>query len=114
MKIVPHYIAFLTLVTAGCKEKYLPRVTSPDTGYLVVEGYINSGQQPTTISLTRTTKLYDTAQIIYEHNAEVKIEGENQEIFPLYDNGNGLYTSSAQLNLNSSEKYRLKIRTQDN
>jgi hypothetical protein len=114
MKILFLYIVFLIIVTAGCKEKYLPVLTSPDTGYLVVEGYINSGQQPTGILLSRTTRLYDSVQIKFEHNAEVNVEGENRETFPLYDNGDGVYISPAPLNLNSSEKYRLKIRTQDN
>ena len=107
-------IVLFLIVAAGCKEKYLPPITSPDTGYLVVEGYINSGPQPTSVSLTRTTKLYDSVLIRYEYNAEVNVEGENQETFPLYDNGNGLYVSSGPLNLNGTEKYRLHIRTQDN
>ena len=52
--------------------------------------------------------------IIYEHNAILNIEGENSEIFPLYENANGIYSSAAPLNLNNAEKYRLRIKTQDN
>jgi hypothetical protein len=111
MKKLFIYILFL-IIAAGCKEKYLPPVQSPNTGYLVVEGFINSGQEPTSITLTRTTKLYDSVNIIYEHNAVVNIEGENQESFPLSETGNGVYLSSS-LNLNKNEKYRLKIKTQD-
>jgi len=111
MKKLFIYILFL-IIAAGCKEKYLPPVQSPNTGYLVVEGFINSGQEPTSITLTRTTKLYDSVNIIYEHNAVVNIEGENQESFPLSETGNGVYRSSS-LNLNKNEKYRLKIMTQD-
>jgi hypothetical protein len=105
-------IIFL-IIASGCKEKYIVPIQTPVTGYLVVEGFINSGQEPTSIKLTRTTKLYDSVNIIYEHNAEVNVEGENQETFPLYENGNGVYISSALLNLNNTEKYRLHIRTQD-
>jgi len=112
MKNLFIYIIFF-ITALGCKEKYIAPVQSPATGYLVVEGFINSGQEPTSITLTRTTKLYDSVNIIYEHNAEVNIEGENQETFPLYENGNGVYVSSASLNLISTEKYRLHIRTQD-
>lgn len=112
MKNLFIYIIFF-VIAAGCKEKYIAPVQSPATGYLVVEGFINSGQEPTSITLTRTTKLYDSVNIIYEHNAAVNVEGENQETFPLYENGNGVYISSAPLNLNSAEKYRLHIRTQD-
>jgi hypothetical protein len=111
MKKIFIYIIFL-LTAWSCKEKYVPSISSPNTGYLVVEGFINSGQDPTSITLTRTTKLYDTANIIYEHNAVVNIQGENQETFPLVENGNGVYIS-ASLNLNNTEKYRLDIKTQD-
>jgi Domain of unknown function (DUF4249) len=111
MKKLFIYIIFL-LITGGCKEKYLPSITSPSTGYLVVEGFINSGQEPTSISLTRTTRLFDSVNIIYEHNAVVNIESENHQTFPLYENGNGVYVSSF-LSLNNNEKYHLTIKTQD-
>jgi hypothetical protein len=113
MKKFIFYFLVLIVIISGCKEKYLPPITSPPTGYLVVEGYINSGQQPTSIMLSRTTKLYDPVQIVYEPNALVNVESENNETFPLYDNGNGMYVSSGPLNLNGSVKYRLQIRTLD-
>ncbi|MEO8860804.1 MAG: DUF4249 domain-containing protein [Ginsengibacter sp.] len=97
----------------SCKEKFTANIQSPSTGYLVVEGFINSGSNPTTITLSRTTRLYDSVNIIHEGNAVVNILGENNEIFPLYATGNGVYVSTA-LNLNASEKYRLQIKTQDN
>jgi hypothetical protein len=105
------YIIFL-LITAGCKEKYIPAITSPSTGYLVVEGFINSGQGPTSITLSRTIKLVDSVDILYEHNAVVNIESDNNETFPLYETGNGTYVSSS-LSLNSNQKYHLTIKTQN-
>jgi len=105
-------IVFLIIITTGCKEKYIPAIISATTNYLVVEGFISSGSQPTTITLTRTTRLYDSAIIVYEHNAVVNIESENNQVFPLTENGNGVYISSS-LNLNANEKYRLQIKTQD-
>ena len=51
------YCLLVLLAAAGCKEKYVSPVISPATGYLVVEGTINSGQGTTTITLSRTTKL---------------------------------------------------------
>jgi Domain of unknown function (DUF4249) len=113
MKKLFNYIIFL-VITTGCKEKYIAPVQSPPTGYLVVEGFINSGQSATSITLTRTTGLYDSANIINEHNALVNVEGENNEILPLYESGNGIYISPSSLNLNNNEKYRLQITTQDN
>jgi hypothetical protein len=113
MKKIFTCIICLLITAIGCKEKYIPAIAFESSGYLVVEGFINSDQQPTNIMLTRTTRLYDSAAIVYEHNAVVNIEGENHETFPLYENGNGVYTSSP-LTLNSNEKYRLQIKTQDN
>src|SRR5687768_4327414 len=100
------------IITIGCKEKYLPDVAFETSGYLVVEGFISSSQQPTSILLTRTTSLYDSVNIVYEDNAIVNIEGESNQTFPLYEKGNGMYISSP-LNLNSNEKYRLSIKTRD-
>jgi hypothetical protein len=109
-KLFVYILLILSIV--NCKEKYLPPITSPATGYLVVEGFINSGLEPTSITLTRTNRLYDTANIVYEHNAAVEIESENNEIFPLPESGNGVYVS-LPLSLNKNEKYRLRINTQD-
>jgi Domain of unknown function (DUF4249) len=111
MRPVP-YITFMIILTGSCKEKYLPSITSPSTGYLVTEGFINSGQGPTTITLSRSIKLVDSVDILYEHNALVNIESNNNETFPLSENGNGVYVSSS-LNLNNNQKYHLTIKTQD-
>ena len=109
------YLIFIFIIgffATGCKIEYRPSVQSPATGYLVVEGFINS-DGPTTITLSRTIKLYDDSTTdIYEHNALVSIEGQNNDTYPLYETGEGVYTSSS-LNLNSNEKYRLKIKTQE-
>ncbi|HEU5052317.1 MAG TPA: hypothetical protein VFT78_04350, partial [Hanamia sp.] len=49
----------IQLFAIGCKIEYRPPVESPKTGYLVVEGFINSDGGPTTITLSRTLRLYD-------------------------------------------------------
>ncbi len=113
MKKLCIYIVLL-IITGACKEKYIAHVQSSSTAYLVVEGFINSGQSTTSIMLTRTTRLYDTVDIKYEHNAVVNVEGENNEVLPLYEAGNGVYVSPSSLNLNNNEKYRVRITTQDN
>lgn len=105
----------IVIITASysCKIEYRPSVESPQTGYLVVEGFINSDGGPTTITLSRTLKIYeDSVRNIFEHNALINIEGENNESFPLYESGDGVYSSSS-IQLYPNEKYRLKIKTQD-
>jgi len=110
LKICFTSLIFIGFFIFGCKDEYHPTVKSSPTGYLVVEGFINSGREPTTITLSRTRSLDSTAAAP-EHNALVSIEGENSGSFPLYESGNGNYISSS-LQLNPGEKYRLRIKTQ--
>ncbi len=112
MKTLSVYIIFFFIV-CGCKEKFNTNIQSPSTGYLVVEGFISSGQDPTSITLTRSVKLYDSVNIIPEHNALINIESETNEVFPLNETGTGSYTSGS-LSLDNNKKYRLQIKTQDN
>jgi len=112
MKLIKSISCLLAVLffASGCKIEYRPSVTSPVTGYLVVEGFINS-DGPTTITLSRTIKLYDDSVVDNrEHSAIVNIEGENNDNYPLYETGDGVYTSDS-LELNSNEKYRLNIKT---
>ncbi|MEP7229264.1 MAG: DUF4249 domain-containing protein [Ginsengibacter sp.] len=112
MKKIAVCIIFF-FVLFGCKEKFNTKIPSPATGYLVVEGFISSGQSATEIMLTRSVKLYDSVDVIPEHNAVVNIESETNELFPLSETGSGVYTSDI-LSLDDAKKYRLQIRTQDN
>lgn len=103
---------YLFSLVFGCREKYVPNLNLPATSYLVVEGFINSGTGPTTITLTRTTKLVDTSKIFYERKATVSVEGKiNTTAFPLTETGPGVYTIS-QLTLNVNDQYRVYIKTQ--
>ncbi|MEP6845469.1 MAG: DUF4249 domain-containing protein, partial [Panacibacter sp.] len=106
------YILTALVITTGCKEVYKPNINSPSTGYLVVEGYINSGGGPSTITLTRTTKLIDSVFVLFEHNAQVSIESDNNQNFPMKEGVNGSYISDV-LNLDPASKYRVRIYTQN-
>ena len=98
----------LTIIAAGCKEKYQLPFTSPDTGYLVIEGVINKGPGPTYIALSRTNKLNSTAKR-FERGATVQVEGNDNSVYGLVESGIGGYT--ATLNLNDASQYRLRIKT---
>ncbi len=95
----------------GCKEKYISPVISPSTGYLVVEGIINSGNGETNITLSRTVALSAKA-ILYETGAKVNVEGDDNSLYALKEITNGHYTTS-NLKLNASKKYRINIATLD-
>ena len=103
-------LIWLAIIAAGCKKPFNPPVISTSNSYLVVEGVINSGSDSTFIKLSRTVKLTDKTATNPELNATVAVEGDQNTSYPLTAIGNGFY-ASAGLNLNSTHKYRLNIKT---
>lgn len=106
-----HIIIALAFILS-CKQVYNPPNNSPATGYLVVEGFISSGASPTSITLSRTVGLNEDNTIVYEKNAAVTIEGDNNDNFSLEEGVNGEYHSQP-LTLTATAKYRLHIKTSD-
>jgi len=102
------------ILFANCKVPYDPKLKPSDTNSLVVEGYID-GALPTTFKLTRSRMLSvgDTAARKYELGAKVNVEDDHQNTYPLYETGNGIYSSFSTLNLNPTYQYRLHIFTSD-
>jgi len=99
------------ILFAQCKEEYSPQIEGQSNGFLVVEGFINSGNGPTTIRLSRSSDLNDTV-LKPELNALLNVEGEDGSSFSLFNNGNGEYSLS-QLTLDNGVRYRLHIKTTD-
>ena len=110
MKKTLYFILFISFLI-GCKEKYVSPVISPATGYLVVEGIINSGAGETNIVLSRTTAL-NNQKILAEAGASVMVESEDKTSFLLKETKSGNYGAS-NLNLVSTKKYKLNIQTKD-
>src|ERR1043166_1503961 len=100
-------VMVIILMFVRCKQVYDPQIAATNTRLLVVEGFINSGQGPTTIRLSRTGDLKDTV-IRPEPGSQVDVEGDDGSKFALAGNANGEYSIS-QLTLLSSVKYRLHI-----
>ena len=103
--------ALLVIFLTGCKESFEPNLPSVPQGYLVVEGFINA-QGPTQIRLSRSTPIEQKKTFKAELNASIKIEGDDNSSFTLSNLPNGLYTSNT-LPINSSRKYRLRIKTKN-
>jgi len=101
----------LVLLLAQCKQEYDPHVEAKTTGLLVVDGFINSGQGPTTIHVSRSSGLEDNA-LKPEYGAQVNVEGQDGSSFSLFDYGNGEYTNP-QITLNDGVQYRLHMRPTD-
>ena len=102
----------LMMVFVCCKQEYIPQLKEKNVKLLVVEGFLNSGQGPTKIRLSRTVNLTDVVVTKAEVGAQVRVEGENGNSFILTGNPNGEY-SIAQLALTNNIKYRLWIKTTD-
>jgi hypothetical protein len=93
-----------------CVDKYNSPYTSPPTGYLVVEGYI-SGNSPTRYTLSRTIPLPGDSAIPMETGATVQVEGNDNSVYPLREQGAGNYGAADTLPLNTATQYRLRITT---
>ncbi len=100
---------FLMMVGGACKDKYMPHINQPAAGFLVVEGYINSGNDSTFIFLSRSSGL-DSIQIFPEPAAHVEVQSEQGASFPLIEQPGGKY-AVGPLTLDPSQRYRVHIST---
>ena len=107
------YLALSVLVITACKKPFTPTELAVDPHqYLVIEGFINSGNDSTFIHLSRTKKVDTLRTIINESGAVVSVESDQNGTYPLVEQRAGIY-ASAPLNLDPSHKYRLRIKTTD-
>jgi hypothetical protein len=101
------------LLFVSCVDNYdIPKVSS-NGGYLVVEGFINSNG-PTTITLSHSVPLNSkigTAPA--ELHAEVNVESEDNIVYPLAEQGKGVYRAD-DLSIDSKKRYRIYIKTAGN
>src|SRR5258708_1922539 len=104
------FVITVIIFIAGCKKPYAPSLAKYKTNELVVEGFINPGNDSTRFKLSRIVRL-DTAVTAPVNNAQVTVEGTDKSSYKLSANAKGTYT--AALNLNNSQKYRLHIITAD-
>jgi hypothetical protein len=99
---------FTVIILWRCKDPYISPYVSPPTGYLVVEGYI-SGNTATQFTLSKTLPLPGDSAIPTENGATVQVEGNDNSVYPLHGQGNGVYSSVDTLALNPQVQYRLRI-----
>jgi len=101
--------SILILFSTGCVQEYIPPVKPSGSSWLVMDGSLNSGPGPVSLTLSRTTNLDTTAQQ-YERGATIIVQGDDSSTYILAESSPGTYTAN-DLNLNSNKKYRLKINT---
>ncbi|HEV2354385.1 MAG TPA: DUF4249 domain-containing protein [Puia sp.] len=103
-------VIFIAMLDA-CVQTYVSPYKSPPTGYLVVEGYI-SGNGTTSFTLSRTMPLGGDSAAPRVTGAALQVEGSDNSVYPLTEEGNGLYSTDS-LPLTTAVKYRLRIATPD-
>jgi hypothetical protein len=105
------FVLLLASSMLACKKPYNPTIIANAPNYLVVEGIINATDS-TTIKLSRTTQLSDTAKSKPELGAAIYIEDNQNNQHLLTEKGNGVYTSPA-VDLHAAQTCRLHIITTD-
>src|SRR6185295_16312221 len=103
-------VTLLICIGFSCRDLYDPGLASTSESYLVVEGVLNAGNGPTSLFLSRSFKLDDTAVLRGEQNAIVTVEGKDNTTRQLTTTGDGIYTSP-DLNLVLNQEYRLRVVT---
>jgi len=102
----------LILFFLCCTKPYNPPAVSSLNSFLVVEGVINSGNDSTSIKISKTVGLTSKSTNNPVLGASVTVEGELNGIYTLTDVNNiGQYNSRTGLNLSSTQRYRLRIKT---
>lgn len=103
-------LSFFLLVTIslGCKQTFESPVSQLTKEVLAVEGFLNTGNEPTVFTLTKLQDLKDLSAPIPELKAKVFIEEENGMAVQLTDEGNGKHTLAPRT-YNANKRYRLII-----
>jgi hypothetical protein len=97
------------IIFFSCKDKYTPKVNYPVTGFLVVEGFINTGNDSTFIILSRTSGL-DSIQIFSESGAQVEVQSAQGASYPLAEQSGGKYGTN-KIPVDPAQQYRIHIKT---
>lgn len=112
-KYHPHLILICiatVAVIAACKQSFEPDIKSTSTNYLVVDGFVNCGNDSTTINLSRTVLLSQKQSIKNETGATLSVESSTGIFYSIKETKPGKY-QAAPLNLPLTATYRLNIKT---
>lgn len=100
------------LIINSCIDPYNPPTSTANPAYLVIDGFLNTGDSSCTITLTHTVPLNKDSAFVPppETSAIVQILDQDGIIFPLAETSKGVY-SATKMNLDISKTYQLKITT---
>ena len=99
-------------VISGCVQKFEPPEISSGKSYLVVDGFLNFGEDSTKIMLSRTQNTNNMDRFVTENNAQMESIAESGEVYRFVETTSGTYQLESELT-NQDTKYKLNIRTTD-
>lgn len=105
------YYSIIAILFIACKKPYNPAVINSPKSYLVVEGVINA-DDTTKIVLSKSVNLSTAGTSNPVLNATLSVEGDDNSIYNLVEEGNGAYMLTG-VSLNNSSKYRLRMKLED-
>ena len=109
-KKIASFCLFLITIS-GCLDPYSPSHIEDSSDILVVDGFINTTDSVATVRLSHTVPMDTLSKARPEENAVVSIESDNQTIFSLQAEGNGVYALHKTF-FDPSSLYRVHVRTQ--
>ena len=107
------FSCLLAVLISRCIDPFSPPATQQDIRYLVVDGFLNATDNSCAIKLTRTIPIYYDSSTRLETNAIVQLQDDHGNVFTFNESDAGEY-SLADLPLNHTYQYRLKINTKNN
>lgn len=102
----------VVLTVTGCIDPYPPPVSKGDVGFLVVDGFLNSGSGLASVKLSRALPLEATTPYPTVEHALVQVERDNGSVFSLVESSPGRY-EAVRPDLHIGSAYRLLVRTTD-
>jgi hypothetical protein len=110
--IVCTLLAVLFAVMYSCIEPFSPPEVNTDENYLVIDGFLNVGNDTSKIELRHTQNVNQNKVPIIETGATLTVEQETGEKYEFTESGGGLYFLPPR-QYNRAGKYRLRVKTQD-
>lgn len=105
------WLSCIALLVTSCIEHFNPPEITQADSYLVVDGFFNSGNDTSTIRLSRTQSLHENGlDSIKETGATVVVEGKQGRILTFQEVANGTYQLPPQ-QVSQFDTYRLRIKT---
>ena len=108
------YLLFTVLIISlmgmiyGCIEPFSPPEVNSDEGYLVIDGFLNAGQDTSRIELRHSQNVNADLPPSFEAGAKISVQSESGETFGFTEKGKGLYILPP-VRVDLTRKYRLSV-----